>query len=71
MPSEQGGSSTKRFPYPSSRTPLKSLRPGIIIGAADDDHSGIAAYSQAGANFGLAVNGIREQRLIRTKVYLE
>ncbi len=33
---------------------LKVLGPGIITGASDDDPSGIATYSQAGAQFGLA-----------------
>ncbi|MDI1284802.1 MAG: divalent metal cation transporter [Reyranella sp.] len=32
---------------------LKRVGPGIITGAADDDPSGIATYSQAGAQFGL------------------
>jgi NRAMP (natural resistance-associated macrophage protein)-like metal ion transporter len=32
---------------------LRKLGPGIITGAADDDPSGIATYSQAGAQFGL------------------
>src|SRR2546423_12154880 len=31
------------------------LGPGIITGAADDDPSGIATYSQAGAQFGYAL----------------
>jgi NRAMP (natural resistance-associated macrophage protein)-like metal ion transporter len=31
----------------------KKLGPGLITGAADDDPSGIATYSQAGAQFGL------------------
>src|SRR5579859_4757972 len=31
---------------------VKSLGPGLITGAADDDPSGIATYSQAGAQFG-------------------
>lgn len=31
---------------------LKSLGPGVITGAADDDPSGIATYSSAGAQFG-------------------
>src|SRR5271156_1750630 len=31
---------------------LKSLGPGVITGAADDDPSGIATYSVAGAQFG-------------------
>jgi len=33
--------------------PLAKLGPGLITGAADDDPSGIATYSQAGAQFGL------------------
>jgi len=33
---------------------LKILGPGLITGASDDDPSGIATYSQAGAKFGLA-----------------
>ncbi len=32
----------------------KTLGPGLITGASDDDPSGIATYSQAGAGFGLA-----------------
>jgi NRAMP (natural resistance-associated macrophage protein)-like metal ion transporter len=31
---------------------LKTLGPGLITGAADDDPSGIATYSQVGAQFG-------------------
>jgi NRAMP (natural resistance-associated macrophage protein)-like metal ion transporter len=33
--------------------PLTALGPGLITGAADDDPSGIATYSQAGAQFGV------------------
>lgn len=33
---------------------LKGLGPGVITGASDDDPSGIATYSQAGAQFGLS-----------------
>jgi NRAMP (natural resistance-associated macrophage protein)-like metal ion transporter len=36
----------------SSRRWLRKLGPGLITGAADDDPSGIATYSQAGAQFG-------------------
>ena len=32
---------------------FKDLGPGVITGASDDDPSGIATYSQAGAQFGL------------------
>jgi Mn2+/Fe2+ NRAMP family transporter len=35
------------------RHPLSRLGPGLITGVADDDPSGIATYSQAGAQFGL------------------
>lgn len=34
---------------------LKKLGPGLITGAADDDPSGIATYSQAGAQFGVNI----------------
>jgi Mn2+/Fe2+ NRAMP family transporter len=34
---------------------LKILGPGPIMGAADDDPSGIATYSQAGAQFGFGL----------------
>jgi NRAMP (natural resistance-associated macrophage protein)-like metal ion transporter len=34
---------------------LKTLGPGLITGASDDDPSGIATYSQAGAGFGLGL----------------
>lgn len=33
-------------------TVLRSLGPGLVTGAADDDPSGIATYSQVGAQFG-------------------
>ena len=33
--------------------PLSRIGPGLITGVADDDPSGIATYSQAGARFGL------------------
>jgi NRAMP (natural resistance-associated macrophage protein)-like metal ion transporter len=35
---------------------LRILGPGVITGAADDDPSGIATYSQAGAQFGYGLN---------------
>src|SRR5262250_3333034 len=34
---------------------LRQLGPGLITGAADDDPSGIATYSQAGAQFGYSL----------------
>ena len=33
---------------------FKILGPGLVTGASDDDPSGIATYSQAGAKFGLS-----------------
>lgn len=35
---------------------LQSLGPGLITGASDDDPSGIATYSQAGAQWGFAIS---------------
>ncbi len=37
------------------RLGLRQLGPGLITGAADDDPSGIATYSQAGAQFGYSM----------------
>lgn len=45
---EEGDDATRRGPFRL----LKVLGPGIITGAADDDPSGIATYSQTGAQFG-------------------
>ena len=39
-------------PYRWIRSLLRSLGPGVITGAADDDPSGIATYSVAGAQLG-------------------
>jgi len=44
---------TSGKPTSSFKPFLKSLGPGLITGASDDDPSGIATYSQAGAQFGL------------------
>jgi len=40
-------------PAPPRPSWFKRLGPGLITGAADDDPSGIATYSQAGARFGV------------------
>jgi NRAMP (natural resistance-associated macrophage protein)-like metal ion transporter len=40
---------------PSKPRLLNVLGPGLITGASDDDPSGIATYSQAGAQFGYAM----------------
>jgi NRAMP (natural resistance-associated macrophage protein)-like metal ion transporter len=39
----------------TSKNILKILGPGLVTGAADDDPSGIATYSQVGAQFGYGV----------------
>src|SRR5579862_8371465 len=39
-------------PHERLRSRARELGPGLITGAADDDPSGIATYSQAGAAFG-------------------
>ena len=44
-------SSTKK-PKAKKMSFLKSIGPGFITGASDDDPSGIATYSQTGAQFG-------------------
>src|SRR5512146_723669 len=41
-------------PGDRARARLREMGPGLITGAADDDPSGIATYSQAGAAFGYA-----------------
>src|SRR4029453_5330887 len=35
---------------------LNRLGPGLITGASDDDPSGIATYSQVGAQFGFSIS---------------
>jgi Mn2+/Fe2+ NRAMP family transporter len=39
----------------SSKGLFGLLGPGLVTGAADDDPSGIATYSQGGAQFGYAL----------------
>jgi NRAMP (natural resistance-associated macrophage protein)-like metal ion transporter len=49
-------STTKRAkPRSKARRILASLGPGVITGAADDDPSGIATYSIAGASLGFSL----------------
>ena len=45
--------SPQRFWTLLKEHPLARVGPGLITGVADDDPSGIATYSQAGARFGL------------------
>lgn len=55
---ERGGTAGPKGPIGAllarlKEHPLSKLGPGLITGVADDDPSGIATYSQAGAQFGL------------------
>src|SRR6266700_5906931 len=45
-------------PAPDPKPPrlIRVLGPGLIAGASDDDPSGIATYSQAGAQLGFAIS---------------
>jgi NRAMP (natural resistance-associated macrophage protein)-like metal ion transporter len=45
----------RKFHIPSIADLLRSLGPGLVTGASDDDPSGIATYSQVGAKFGLGM----------------
>src|ERR1017187_9422597 len=45
---------TKGNVGPVWRQYLRAMGPGLVTGASDDDPSGIATYSQAGAKYGLA-----------------
>lgn len=47
-----GRKKVQRPPKARAKKFLKSLGPGFITGASDDDPSGIATYSQTGAQFG-------------------
>src|SRR5207302_958197 len=40
---------------PTWRGYLRALGPGLVTGASDDDPSGLATYSQAGATFGFGL----------------
>ena len=57
---ERGIDATKRFEHSALRNAhvkrargfWNNLGPGLITGASDDDPSGIATYSQTGAQYG-------------------
>src|SRR5690349_20796552 len=49
---DKGRSAAGATVHHSVRSILWKLGPGLITGAADDDPSGIATYSQVGAQFG-------------------
>src|SRR5665213_1745349 len=46
---------TKPSTGPVWRQYLRAMGPGLVTGASDDDPSGIATYSPAGAQYGLAL----------------
>ena len=46
------GAFVLKFLYDMFKSFFKTLGPGVVTGAADDDPSGIATYSQTGAQFG-------------------
>ena len=52
MSTFEAGSAPARSPSPPRRGLARIFGAGLITGAADDDPSGIATYSQAGAAFG-------------------
>src|SRR5471032_2766057 len=54
-PADPSGPPDVAAPPPAKVSWLAKLGPGLITGAADDDPSGIATYSQAGAQFGLGL----------------
>src|SRR5215475_10681727 len=60
-PQHTHGKPTNAAPTPKPHEPfsistfLKSLGPGLITGASDDDPSGIGTYSQAGAQLGYGI----------------
>jgi len=53
-PDTTADSGAKKEPGRVSRV-LRTIGPGIVTGAADDDPSGIATYAQAGARYGTAL----------------
>jgi Mn2+/Fe2+ NRAMP family transporter len=60
MTAPRSASAAKNAKEKRSRAPRRSrwlsiLGPGLITGASDDDPSGIATYSQAGAQFGFSI----------------
>lgn len=52
---QQARSSKRSSGGPNQSRLFRALGPGLITGAADDDPSGIATYSQAGAQFGFSI----------------
>jgi NRAMP (natural resistance-associated macrophage protein)-like metal ion transporter len=55
MPTAKTTAAKKKVPVAEEESLTSRLGPGLITGAADDDPSGIATYSQAGAQFRFAL----------------
>src|SRR5947208_6439021 len=53
---EKVNSASPNKPVPLATKIAGVMGPGLITGASDDDPSGIATYSQAGAQFGFAIS---------------
>ncbi len=53
-----GRNSPDDIKHPDRPKLLQVLGPGLITGASDDDPSGIATYSQAGAQFGFGLSWV-------------
>jgi NRAMP (natural resistance-associated macrophage protein)-like metal ion transporter len=58
QPSQRAASSVPAPGSPPNKTFLQKLGPGLITGASDDDPSGIATYSQTGAQFGYGMSWV-------------
>lgn len=52
---QKSSSAVTEPPEPARKGFLKTLGPGLITGASDDDPSGIGTYSQAGAQIGFGI----------------
>ena len=55
MTSTSQGGPNNEVKQPERPKLLEIMGPGLITGASDDDPSGIATYSQAGAQFGVNI----------------
>jgi NRAMP (natural resistance-associated macrophage protein)-like metal ion transporter len=58
MPEDFVPNSDDAAKHPKTPKLLEILGPGLITGASDDDPSGIATYSQAGAQFGYSLGWV-------------
>ena len=67
-PGDNGSSKTMPSVSKSRNSFLKLLGPGLITGAADDDPSGIATYSQVGAQFGFGIVGQLRGRVSKLRM---